>query len=363
MNDKRYRENDRDYIHFVQRQFRRVYDDPSGEPSKDLRIGRPQTFVSDLEHFDRAREQRLRRATEVQTSEGARARQLGAAGKLASDKLHQRRPQPIADSDIIAKDEHDIVPPEERAAGRLGPGDPGRGGPTPGIFGSGNEEAWQRYLDISEARTRSWLFQGLAGGVGYDEAVRAHQHYLDGSGEPLVVDAEIVRNYGPVNDAQQSMLGKLTEWFKGDRNDSIFGQPWFDLDDGERLVVGELSAGPSMLGKLARWEVTFEGPSDYDVGNQLSEGRTTLNGGTLESFSQLVFERNGDRIDVSGTMRLRVNDRYDFDAGHILRSKVLEDEARAKSYDISTTFWLRRVSGWIDLSDPDRPDAHLTYTD
>ena len=59
MNDKRYRENDRDYIHFVQRQFRRVYDDPSGEPSKDLRIGRPQTFATSLEHFDRAREQRL----------------------------------------------------------------------------------------------------------------------------------------------------------------------------------------------------------------------------------------------------------------------------------------------------------------
>ncbi len=156
------------------------------------------------------------------------------------------------------------------------------------------------------------------------------------------------------------MLGILTEWFKGDRNDSIFGQPWFDLGDGEQLVVGELSAGPSTLGKLARWEAAVDAP---DVGNQLSEGRTTLNRGTLESFSQLVFERNGDRIDVSGTIRLRVKDRYDFAEGHLLRSKVLEDEARAKSYDVSTTFWVRRVSGWIDLSDPDRPDAHLTYTD
>ena len=87
----------------------------------------------------------------------------------------------------------------------------------------------------------------------------------------------------------------------------------------------------------------------------------TFNAGTLESFSQVTLERHGDRVEISGQIKFRVVDRYDFEDGHILRSKVLEDYGDAKSFDISTNFWSRSFSGWIDIGGSSEPIVHLTY--
>ena len=110
----------------------------------------------------------------------------------------------------------------------------------------------QREEELASARWRSETFLGVANNLGYGEAVRAHKHYLEGSGKPLVVDAEVARDYGPVNDAEQGILGLMSEWFMGIRTDSVFGDPWLDLEDGERIVLGDLGVGAGHFDGLVR---------------------------------------------------------------------------------------------------------------
>lgn len=370
MNDKRYQENDRDFLHFVQRQFRRVYEDPSGEPQKTLRVGRPETFVTGLEPFDRAREQRLRRGAKASDT---KVRQGVTGRSTLSDAARIRPTQNFADRDTADEEVHDIIPYWERAIGTLGPQDRTRSTPFPGIRDVDNDEALKRYQayldeleqrpkDVADARRRSWLFIQSASMGGYDEAVRAHEHYLEGSGEPLTVDAEVVRNYGPVKDAENGILGHLNDWFRGKLSDPRFGRPWLGLADGERIVVGDEAFDRDMVGGLVRWEAGFDGPTeDYHPDDENSEARMTFNAGTLESFSQITFERHGDRIEVSGWTQFRVADRYDFEKGHRLRSKVLEEHGGAKSFDIHTGFWNRPFSGWIEVGGLSEPRVHLTY--
>jgi hypothetical protein len=375
MNDERYRKNDGDYRHYVQRQYRRVYDDPTGARPKHLTIGRPNTYASDLEPFDRRREQLLRRQTEAGEPEGGKARPVVAERSPTNDGRIRRMQNASGDNGGTAQEEHDISPPWDRAIGKLDPEPRRRSTPFPGIRDVEDEGAQERYQDylskkrrgerqIPEALLRSWGFVYFEDLVGHDEAARAYRHYLEGSGEPLTVNAEIVRDYGPVKDAEGKVLGYLTEWFTGKRTDSQFGRPWFGMDDGERIVVGNMSADPNDVGRLVQWEAGFAAPSEtYHPSDQTSEARRTFNAGTLESYSQLVLERHGDKIEVSGFVIFRVYDRYDFKPGHRLKAKILEDYGDAQSYDISTTFWVRPISGWIDITGSLAQRAHVSFDD
>jgi hypothetical protein len=48
---------------------------------------------------------------------------------------------------------------------------------------------------------------------------------------------------------------------------------------------------------------------------------------------------------------------------HILKSRAFDDLEDAKSFDISTTFWVRPISGWMDISGKPVPRVHLTFDD
>jgi len=375
LGDARYRANDPDFRHYVQRQFRRVYDDPSGARPTALRVGRPKAYVSALEPFDRDRERVLRRGAEAGVSDGDEVRRVGAKMSPNSDDLIRRVQNTLGGSGEVSEEEHDISPPWERALGRFDPEPRRRSTPFPGIRDVEDEEAQERYQDYlfkkrkgeREARGAtlfSWGFSAVENFSGHDEAVRAHRHYIEGSGEPLVVDSRIVRDYGPVKDAEIKTLGYLTDWMTGRRTDSQFGRPWIDLEDGERIVVGNMSDDPTDLGSLVRWEAGFAAPSrTYHPNDQSSEARRTFNAGTLESYSQLVFERHGDRIAITGYVIFRVFDRYDFEPDHPLKFKALEDYGDAQSYDISTTLWVRPVSGWININGSPGQRANVTFDD
>ena len=145
MNDERYRKNDRDFRHYVQRQFRRVYDDPTGAQPEGLEIGRPKVFVDEIEPFNPGREQWLQREgasgsvkarRRTMTSKGAlasgegrsqtaRASRLGAANK-GSEKLN-------VNNDLTASDEPNIFPPSDRAMTNPKTDGQPRATPTPGI--------------------------------------------------------------------------------------------------------------------------------------------------------------------------------------------------------------------------------------
>lgn len=386
MNDERYQKNDGDFRNFVQRQFRRVYDDPTGAQPEGLEVGQPKVFVTDLEPFDRGREQRLRRGKapgdskvhrETMTSKGAlasgegrsqttRASQLGAANK-GSEKLN-------LDNGRTTNDEPDIFPPSDRAMTNPKTDGQPRATPTPGIADVRNEKVLrlyqefvdareQREEDVASARWRSEKFLQMTTIKGFDEAKRAHEHYLEGSGEPLIVDSKVVRDYEPVINAEADILGHLKDWFQGKQSDSRFGRPWFNLADGKRIVIGEESFDADRVGKLVHWETTFDGSQNPLESEFWTDARMTFSSGTLESFSQLTLERHGDRIEISGFVKLRVADRYDFKENHLLKSAVLEEHGDAKSFDISTTLWVRPISGWIDISGSPVSTVRLNYDD
>ena len=368
MSDDRYRANDPDFRHYVQRQFRRVYDDPSGARPKGLRVGRPRTYASALEPFDRDRERTLRREAEAGVSKPS-----VVESSLPNDGW-AKQTQNAADGGVVPEEEHDVPHYLERALGRYDPGGRKRSTPFPGIRDVEDEGAQQRYQDyvtelqvheddVGDANRRSWIFRNTAGGVGYDEAERAYKHYVEGSGEPLVVDAAIVKGYEPVDKAQSVILQHLTHWLSGRLHDPRFGRPWLGLADGGQITIGKESFDADRVAGLVHWETTFDGPGElYEDADAWTEARAIFNAGTLQSFSQVDLERHGDRIEISGFVKLRVVDRYDFEEGHILKAKVLEDHADAKSFDISTTFWVRPISGWIDLS-TSPPTASVSYDD
>jgi hypothetical protein len=375
MNDARYRKNDGDFRHDVQRQYRRVYDDPTGERPKHLTIGRPKTYASDLEPFDRRREQLLRSETEAEESEGGKARPVVAERSPTNDGGVRRVQNSSGGNGGIAQEEHDIPPYWDRVIGKFDPEPRRRSTPFPGIRDVEDEGAQERYQDYLSKKRKgereafgaqlfSWAFTGVEYLSGDDEAVRAHRHYVEGSGEPLIIESRIVRDYGPVRDAQVKTLGYLTDWFTGERTDSQFGRPWSDLKDGQRVIVGNMSDDPTDLGSFVRWEAGFAAPSEtYHPSDQSSEARRTFNAGTLESYSQLAFERHGDQIEISGFVIFRVFDRYDFEPDHRLKFKALEDYGDAQSFDISTTFWVRPISGWMDISGKPVPRVYLTFDD
>ena len=117
----------------MQRQFRRVYDDPSGKRSKNLIIGRPKTYVTDLEPFERAREQLLRRKAQARESDGATVKKpttgdeaIGVQGRrsatASTTHLGAAGARPVQTSvgnDITSTEEHDIPPYWDRAIGRF----------------------------------------------------------------------------------------------------------------------------------------------------------------------------------------------------------------------------------------------------
>lgn len=385
MTDERYQKNDPDYRHFVQRQYRRVYDDPSGEPREGLKIGRPEVFVTDLEPFDRDRERRIRRGEEAESGRDrqetiatgapaarqrrrstARKSELGSANagdETAKASQKQSVAQGPAASPIAKRSKgkiggNDLPPPPEREPGPITLSD---------VTAQRRQDSLAKYnqrKEVAEARELSASFLEKARYLGWDNAVRAHEHYIEGSGTPLVLDAAIVEDYAPVLDAEQAMIGILTDWFRGEETDSTFGHPWIGLADGEHIEVGDPSVGPDHMDGLVHWEKTFEGPSKLlQPFEYLSDARMTFNSGTLESFSDFAFKREGNRIYITGTVRLRVIDRYDFGEEHPLRSKVLEDHGGAKSFDLSTTIWTRPVFGWIESNDTSTPSVFLIYDD
>ncbi len=374
MTDDRYQKNDPDYRHFVQRQYRRVYDDPSGEPREGLRIGRPEVFVTDLEPFDRDRERRIRRGEEVEGISPQIRRSTSARHEAALGQANAGSDKSQVNDDSSSESEIGIIPPWERAMTDPEIGERARPTPTPGIAGVENEEARRRYQErlekrkqreeeIATARWRSRRFLEMADFNGFDEAKRAHEHYLEGSGEPLIIDSEIVRDYEPVIEAEQVIRQHLTNWLRGELIDSRFGRPWLSLGDGQRIVIGEEAFDADRVGKLVHWEATFKGSMNPMASEFWTDARMTFSSGTLESFSQLVLERHGGRIEVSGFVKLRVADRYDFGENHILKSGDLEKHGEAKSFDVSTTIWTRPISGWIELGGSRPPRVQLNYDD
>ena len=376
MNDARYRDNDQDFRHYVQRQFRRVYDDPSGERPKYLTIGRPRTYASALEPFDRRREQMLRRETEAGESEGAKVTsgrnlpqnaRINAIGNFERRDAgtykvqHARLPrdrQVDTDEGQFLGDEAEKLPQEDRVYPRGG--------------NAGRSPQTQKKKRIEH------IISGVEGMIAAAEreglvmAPMYLRRYLDGVGGVVQLDWSTVRAHRPAAVAEQTVRNLHELWLTGQKKDRTIGAPFLALQDGEVLEIGRLWKPSDVF-----WSKAF----DPDFGDASLDSSLVFGVGEIESYGKLRFERHGDEITVSGTVAFVLNERYDFEGfgfktyyistfksdGPTITNydlKYLADHGPAAEYGIQSRH-IAEISGNIILVDgvPDPELSSFTWRD
>lgn len=183
--------------------------------------------------------------------------------------------------------------------------------------------------------------------IGWTWADKLLRHYRQGQGEPMVIPADIIRDYAPVVARQDDVLREFALWLLAEdakHRDSTWGTPTVGMRDGQRRFVGVSPGGPSFeLRNRVMWEKVF------DSANVASEARATIASGTLQGFGQFMLERDGDTIIVRGDLRLRVKDQYDFLPEHETGFGLLPEAGLATPFDVYTSNWERPVVGRIRL--------------
>jgi len=386
MNDKRYRDNDRDFRHYVQRQYRRVYDDPSSERPKHLTIGRPRTYVSDLEPFDRRREQLLRRAAETRESEGVKAKGAGTSlpGQLHEDGIARdakigRTLTGSADASFAKRPvDHELATDQsETEADEAEPLQERHIYPR----GPNAGEAVQAYHDNKIIRHKKKIQRITAGVEGMIAAAEREglvmaplymRRYLEGLGGIVHLDWSTMRAHGPAADAEMRIRDHYTNWFKLLQKDRTIGAPFMSLEDGDVLEIGKLQKGSTVL-----WDGDFY----PDYSGEDRDSSLVFGAGSVVGYGDLRFERHGDEITVSGTVAFVVDEPYDFEEfgfktylistfksdGPTINNydlKYLAEHGPAAEYRIQARH-LAEISGTIVLVDgiPDPELSTFTWHD
>ena len=312
MRDPRYRDGDADYRAYIQRQFRRVYDDPSGEP-QPLRIGRPKVFVDGLESFDPARERRLRLGLEQERQGGGQPAgsdvlRRTRMSSLGADKQSDREVRETSQTNEV----FEIPPPSERAMSEL-EGNARRHGPDP-------ESAHHNYLTMQESLAKlprtleavdamiaSWRRDGS------DLAVDYFERYRDGAGETISMSWSDLQSFPKFRKEQETLKGHYLDWVRGELDDDLW-TPFLQLADGENITVSTNGKGEP-LKLVADWgPVTFDSVLDHNEGKDRDFARG-FGRGEIESFGNLSFIRRGNTIFVSGFVEMRFDETFDFETG------------------------------------------------
>ncbi len=365
--DRRFWEGDKAYQRYVQRQFERVYNDPSGKP-QPLRIGPPKIFATDIEPFGvEVGKGNANTGTKSNVSPSRRLNVSRSSNPeaTASDSgtslfhndveapqslLGQPKPQFEAKHSIDQKKRH----VRRTASSSDEPGLVQKYIDFEEIKGAGEGS------DLDKARVRLPMLRDLFRRYDWDVAERLLSHYADGSGEPVTIPSEFLRDYPTVIQAQKVVLRYFGEWMIGLREDSRTGIPKLPLGDGETVTLGvpiDIVGGD--LDDLVMWESSFKGVGDagrpFDLWAVGTEAHASIGGGTLQGFAvSLRLDREGDRIAISGQLQFRVRDRYDFAQSDTFGLHALEDNGSARSFWVTSEPWSVDVDGIIVI-DEDQP--------
>ncbi len=408
MRDPRYLDGDPDYRAYIHRQFRRVYDDPSGKP-KTLRIGRPKPFVDELEPFDPARERRLRLGQEKEGPPLRHGTILTGAGR--GPRLRQTETPPTspstrktsgaADPSASAQG-FDIIPPSERALGEL-EGNARRHGPDPEVARRTRDERLKREQEDLR-RTLDEDLERQKDGVRNDDVDRGEiSRRLERTGEAIdamiaswrrdgsVLGAEFLERYrdgvGGVHPIswgklmtyskfryeQEELKGHYLDWVRGELDDDLW-RPFMELSDGESIRVSTNQDGDP-LKLTVNWDpVTVGSTFDLNDGKDRDFARA-VGQGEIESFGDLTFTRRGEIILVSGTVDMKLNEMFNFEpgilgwldslinsAGPSVSNEDLEEYETlgpAKEF-LSTSRKIWQVTGRLVLRDDGTPDLRET---
>jgi hypothetical protein len=370
MRDPRYRDGDPDYRAYIQRQFRRVYDDP-----QPLRLGRPKVFVDGLEPFDPARERRLRLG-ERETTEGGQVSGVGRTRMSSPDAGYQEHNRAGTDFDT------DIPQPSQRALMEVETEPrPDRSPPGQRATKFAIRVAGGRVEGIRSDDTKRNLHGVLLSAetflddleiAGRHTSASLLRHYLLGTGAEVTLPAEFLSDWPLAQNAVDDVDAYFSDWMMGRLEDSRFGIPTLEIGDGERIVVGGDESGPADdLNERVRWEATFAGVGDafFWRGNPnhrlqdfwsavrklefAGEEMTTFGGATAQGFGYLVFEREGDIVTVRGVVDYRMHDIYKFDWADTVNPgfRLLQKHHIGESFEISTGLTRSYLTATIQLKD------------
>jgi hypothetical protein len=394
MRDPRYRDGDPDYQAYIQGQFRRVYDDPTGRP-QPLRLGRPKAFVDALEPFDPARERRLRLGTGEEAASGAEAADLNdprrarisglgvanrRSGEAATRAVRRVSSSGIQSSDTVDKDSLQPTPSpsaphrqsvesgmrhaiEQRSsdhrAAKL-PDDPEL------------RERLQRTSDSARTMSEYWK------GGGLDLSSDYLNRYLDGGGGTTELPWSMLEEYSYVPNAVETIRNYYDEWLGDERDDDKVGSPFLSMADGEILQLGEPGYQSPVQWEnewyLNHWTLALTGSRElfqdpHDVDFLVAFGSAEVKG-----YGDFTFVRRGDLVHVVGHVDMRFDEIFNFEEDGVayLASSITPNAPSIRDSDlrelaqyglakpfrtVSNQLWL--VSGYIVLDDGG-PDVSRT---
>jgi hypothetical protein len=232
--------------------------------------------------------------------------------------------------------------------------------------------AHETALAIQDSTSREDALDGLEGARLFFEswerknwwsAYRALDHFLEGSGRPLEVDAHILHDFDLAQEAVEDVEGHFENWLMGRLEDSVVGNPTLEIQDGERLIVGGDGSGPTEnLDDRVFWEAGLSGVGEgivpdmnleaiMSINDIFSEAQALFGGATVEGFGYFEMERFGNRVLISGFIDFRVTDVYGFNEGDWLNRGLrdLEPNGLAMSFDLSTPNWRRPFHAVISI--------------
>lgn len=205
------------------------------------------------------------------------------------------------------------------------------------------------------------------------------QLYLDGTGEPVTIDAATLLGHAQVQDAERQNLSRFVQSLVGNINDYRFSQPMVlgninklnALRDGEEANLqdewsssfgsGDYSVD---LAKMLRRDWRFrdtEGRHGVPIGGEnwhdllLSLGKSNV-----KSIGALRVKRLGDQLNVSGMIDHGVNGRYDYELDQPmgLGGLAMEQYGFAKSFPIRSN-WRTYLEGTVGLHGGQRVNPQI----
>lgn len=365
--DRRFWEGDKGYRAYVQRQFDRVYNDPTGKP-QPLRIGAPKIFATEIEPFTPSTKNRGKRTTTG--SDGALTRLL----QVGTNDLNRQG---------LVADPGDLPPID---------GVPNAPEGTGSTFESterefkrtGNvstDDLWDKFLGLLDVHFTDREDPVKSGRAKAQETLKQFRrlnwptaemlldHYLGGSGEDVTVPADFVQDYPTLDEGYEGVFRNFSRWFVGDLVDTRIGVAPLPLREGTQTTIGAQHGRRDVpLENFVMWESTFTGAGEtFGPIDKLAlddEVHASIGGGTLQGFaSSLTLVREGDVVRISGLMQFRIEDKYAFGDSHWLDFDQLQKAGLAENFWVRSEPWLREVEGMIFLEN-DRPvEAKIWVTD
>lgn len=213
-------------------------------------------------------------------------------------------------------------------------------------------------------------------GLGFELAADYLERYRHGVGG---IDrwpwARLV-SYDAARDADARVAAHFESWFTGGNKDSVWGEPFLNLADGETVTLGDLAAdnGVRFEGEWYFADDTADigrlPPSAQAHKRKQADFAYALGESVIRGFGEISFTRDKDRILVDGLVDFRFDEPYDYESnltvflGTLFSDDLptvsgtelrrLAEKGPAKEFR-TTAGVLRRVQGVIVLTDG-KPD-------